>query len=66
MDLFGPVGLFAVTAAAQASIGVYAMMRSFKRPPVPIGLRGLFRSTPSERSLTPESVRLDPRSDHQD
>jgi MFS family permease len=66
MDLFGPVGLFAVTALAQASIGAYAMMRSFKRPPVPIGLRGLFRSTPSERSLTPESVRLDPRSDHQD
>lgn len=65
MDLFGPVGLFAVTALAQASIGAYAMMRSFKRPPVPIGLRGLFRSTPSERSLTPESVRLDPRSDHQ-
>ncbi len=44
MDLFGPVGLFAVTALAQASIGAYAMMRSFKRPPVPIGLRGLFRS----------------------
>ena len=65
MDLFGPVGLFAVTALAQASIGAYAMLRSFKRPPVPIGLRGLFRSTPSERSLTPESVRLDPRSDHQ-
>ena len=42
MDLFGPVGLFAVTALAQASIGAYAMMRSFKRPPVPIGLRRPF------------------------
>ncbi len=63
MDLFGPVGLFAVTSAAQAAIGIYAMMRSFKRAPVPVGLRSLFRSTSSERSLTPESVRLDPRSD---
>lgn len=66
MDLFGPAGLFAVTAAAQGIIAVYAIMRSFKRPPVPATLKGLFRSTPSERALTPESVRLDPRSDLQD
>ncbi len=65
MGVFGPAGLFAVTSAAQALIAVYAMMRSFKRAPVPVGLRSLFRSTPSERALTPESVRLDPRSDTQ-
>jgi MFS family permease len=65
MGLFGPAGLFAVTSVAQAMIAVYAMMRSFRRAPVPVGLRSLFRSTPSERALTPESVRLDPRSDHQ-
>ncbi|MGB8818731.1 MAG: MFS transporter [Rhizobiaceae bacterium] len=62
MDLFGPAGLFAVTALAQGLIAAYAIIRSFKRAPVPIGLRALFRSTPSERALTPESVRLDPRS----
>lgn len=66
MDLLGPAGLFAVTAAAQATIAAYAMMRSFKRPPVPVALKGLFRSTPSERALTPESVRLDPRSERQE
>lgn len=65
MDLFGPPGLFAVTSAAQALIAGYAMLRSYKRAPVPVGLRSLFRSTPSERALTPESVRLDPRSDQQ-
>ena len=54
MDLFGPVGLFAVTASAQGLIAGYAIIRSFKRAPVPIGLRTLFRSTPSERALTPE------------
>ena len=66
MDVFGPVGLFAVTSAAQALIAVYAMVRSFKRAPVPVALKGLFRSTPSERALTPESVRLDPRAETSD
>jgi MFS family permease len=66
MDLFGPAGLFVVSSVAQAGIGIYAILRSFKRAPVPIGLRSLFRSTPSERALTPEAVRLDPRSDRQD
>ena len=62
MTIFGPAGLFAVTAGAQASMAAYAILRSFRRAPVPIGLRTLFRSTPSERALTPEAVRLDPRS----
>ena len=66
MDMFGPVGLFAVTSAAQATIAAYAMVRSFKRAPVPVALKGLFRSTPSERALTPESVRLDPRAENSD
>lgn len=62
MTAFGPAGLFSVTAAAQMSMAAYAILRSFRRAPVPIGLRALFRWTPSERALTPESVRLDPRS----
>jgi MFS family permease len=62
MTLFGPAGLFAVTAGAQALMAAYAILRSFRRAPVPIGLRTLFRATPSDRSLTPEATRLDPRS----
>ncbi len=62
MNVLGPVGLFAVTAGAQALMAVYALVRSFRRAPVPIGLRALFRWTPSERALTPEAIRLDPRS----
>jgi MFS family permease len=64
MDRIGPEGLFAVTAISHLAVAGYAMVRSMKRAPIPIGLRRVFRSIPSERAQTPESVRLDPRSEH--
>ncbi len=63
MEHSGPEGMFAVTAIAHLLLAGYAMVRSVKRAPIPIGLRRVFRSTPSERALTPQSVRLDPRSE---
>ncbi len=63
MEYIGPEGLFGVTATSHLVVAGYAIVRSMKRAPIPISLRRVFRSTPSERALTPESVRLDPRSE---
>ena len=64
MEYGGPEGLFAVTAVAQLSIAAYAFARTFKRAAIDTALKGAFRSSPAERVLTPEAVRLDPRADH--
>ena len=64
MEYAGPEGLFAVTALAQVAIAAYAFMRTFKRAAIDAALKSAFRSSPVERVLTPEVVKLDPRSGH--
>lgn len=63
MGAFGPEGLFLVTAASHLLIIVYAIQRTYRRASVPILGRQLFKSIFGERTITPEAVRLDPRSE---
>jgi MFS family permease len=61
MGVFGPEGLFLVTASAHLLIIIYAIQRTYRRASVPILGRQLFKSIFGERAITPEAVRLDPR-----
>jgi MFS family permease len=61
MGVFGPEGLFLVTASAHLLIITYAIQRTYRRASVPILGRQLFKSIFGERAITPEAVRLDPR-----
>jgi MFS family permease len=64
MELAGPEGLFLVTAIAQASISVYALVRMVQRVAIAGNLKSVFRFMMSERVLTTETAQLDPRADH--
>ena len=61
MEFSGPVALFAVTAFAHALIAAYAIYRTYRRNPVPVEEREEFRVIATNRALTPEAIRLDPR-----
>lgn len=61
MGWMRPEGLFLATAAAHLGLAGYTMLRIGRRAPVPIGDRDAFMTLPVERSITPESLRLDPR-----
>ncbi len=62
MSAFGPEGIFLVTACSHLLIIVYAIQRTYRRASVPLLGRQLFKTIFGERAITPEAVRLDPRS----
>ncbi|KRA00357.1 MFS transporter [Mesorhizobium sp. Root157] len=61
MEWMRPESLFLATALAHICLAGYTMLRIKRRAPVPIEERDAFKTLPVERSITPESLRLDPR-----
>lgn len=61
MEWWRPEGLFLTTALAHLLITGYTMLRIRRRAPVPIEDREAFNTLPVERSITPQSLTLDPR-----
>ena len=65
MDWLRPDAIFAATALAHLTLAGYTIVRIRARAAVPIGERETFQTMPAERAVTPEALRLDPRSDPQ-
>jgi MFS family permease len=63
MERFRPEGLFFATAIAHLVLAAYTLLRIRRRAPVPMEERESFQSHPSERAVTPELLRMDPRSE---
>ncbi|BCH22155.1 MFS transporter [Mesorhizobium sp. L-8-10] len=61
MGLLSPEGLFLATAFAHFALAGYAVLRIGRRAPVPLEEREAFKTLPAERAVTPEALRLDPR-----
>ena len=62
MSLMRPESVFLATALAHMTLAAYTLLRINRRAPVPLDAREAFKTLPSERSVTPEALRLDPRS----
>ena len=56
-----PESLFLATALAHTLLAAYTLLRISRRAPVPQGAKDAFKTLPSDRAVTPESLRLDPR-----
>jgi len=65
MGSMRPESLFLATALAHAALAAYTVLRIGRRAPVPLDAREAFKTLPSERGLTPEAGRLDPRTREQ-
>ncbi|MFC5384928.1 MFS transporter [Aquamicrobium segne] len=61
MEWWRPESLLLTTALAHLAIAAYTMFRIRKRAPIPIDEREAFTTLPVERSITPQSLTLDPR-----
>lgn len=61
MEWWRPESLFLATALAHLLIAAYTALRIRQRAPVPIEDREAFTTLPVERSITPQSLTLDPR-----
>ncbi|RJG43650.1 MULTISPECIES: MFS transporter [unclassified Mesorhizobium] len=61
MGYLSPESLFLATALAHFSLAGYTLLRISRRAPVPVEDREAFKTLPSERGVTPEAGRLDPR-----
>ncbi|MEP9399136.1 MFS transporter [Mesorhizobium sp. KR2-14] len=61
MGSMSPESLFLSTALAHFMLAGYTLLRISRRAPVPVEDREAFKTLPSERGVTPEAVRLDPR-----
>lgn len=61
MGWLSPESLFLATALAHVLLAAYTLLRISRRAPVPLSEREAFNAMPSERGVTPEAVRLDPR-----
>jgi MFS family permease len=61
MTKMRPESLFLATALPHAVLAAYALLRISRRAPVSQAAKGAFRTLPAERAVTPESLRLDPR-----
>jgi MFS family permease len=61
-----PEGLFLATAIAHLALAGYTLLRIRARAPVPIEDRDAFKTQPAERTLTPQTVHLDPRTPGED
>jgi MFS family permease len=62
MEQLRPDAVFLATALAHLALAGYTLVRIRARAPVPIAERETFQTLPSERAVTPEALRLDPRS----
>lgn len=62
MEQLRPDAIFLATALAHLVLAAYTLVRIRARAPVPIAERETFQTLPSERAVTPEALRLDPRS----
>ncbi|MDW6021726.1 MFS transporter [Mesorhizobium sp. BAC0120] len=56
-----PESLFLATALAHLSLAAYTLLRINRRAPVPQAAKDAFKTLPSDRVITPEAARLDPR-----
>ena len=65
MERMRPESLFLTTALAHLLLAGYTLLRISRRAPIPVDEREIFTTHPSERALTPEALRLDPRSEPQ-
>lgn len=63
MGWLRPEGIFLATAAAHLLLACYTILRIRRRAPVPLEDREAFKTLPAERTLTPQTGNLDPRSD---
>jgi MFS family permease len=61
MGFLAPESLFLATALAHFSLAGYTVLRIGRRAPVPLEEREAFKTLPAERAVTPEALRLDPR-----
>ncbi len=61
MGYLSPESLFLATALAHFLLAGYTLVRISRRAPVPVEDREAFKTLPSERGVTPEAGRLDPR-----
>lgn len=60
-----PESLFLATALPHFLLVGYTMLRISRRAPVPLDEREAFKTLPADRGVTPEAVRLDPRTPSQ-
>ncbi len=63
MQFFGPVALFLVTVVFHTALAATAWLRMQVRSATPAEDRAPFRPLPTERTVTSETIGLDPRSD---
>ncbi|RFC67767.1 MULTISPECIES: MFS transporter [Mesorhizobium] len=61
MSALRPEGLFLATVFAHAALAGYTLLRIKRRAPVPVENREAFQTMPSDRVVTPEAAKLDPR-----
>jgi len=61
MGMLRPESLFLATALAHLLLAAYTVLRISRRAPVPREAKDAFKTLPSDRVLTPEAARLDPR-----
>ena len=66
MGSLRPESLFLATALAHFVLAGYTLLRISRRAPVPVQDREAFKTLPAERSVTPEALRLDPRTKSQE
>lgn len=63
MQLLRPESLFLVTASAHLAVAGYAALRISRRAPVPVEEKDAFTTQPAERSATPQTILLNPRTE---
>jgi len=61
MSRLRPEALFLATVLAHASLAGYTLLRIKRRASVPVENREAFQTMPSDRVVTPEAAKLDPR-----
>lgn len=66
MQFFGPVALFMVPVVFHAALAGTAFLRMRIRSAAPVEDRAPFQPMPTERTVTAETIALDPRSDGED
>ncbi len=66
MQFLRAESLFLVTGVAHLGVAGYALFRVAQRAPVPVEEREAFTALPSERTVTPQTIVLDPRVDEED
>src|SRR5690606_32285953 len=66
MQQLRPESLFLITAASHLGVAGYAALRISRRAPVPTQEKDAFSTLATERTATPQTILLDPRTDPDD